>query len=139
MKILEQVDLNRIPDTGYMLAYFRLELVFMESGIKEELQKRELEDLLELHIFDENKEYRLIRMQDGTWIETLVSDDVEQKDKKVECVKVEEKYAHIMKYLNVINYIDYDENGMISIQNYRLSPAKDEKCDALKSFCINEN
>lgn len=133
MKILEQADINRIPDAGYMLAYFRLELVFFfaESGIKEEIQKRGLENLLELHIFDTYQEYRLIHMQNGKWIETIISDDTEiilehgnrvPKEKKTECVQVEEKYAHIMKYLNVVNYIDYDENGMISIQNYRLSP-----------------
>ena len=135
MIILEQADFNRIPDSGYVLAYFRLELVFFfaKSGIKEELQKRGLENLLELHIFDENQEYRLIHMQNGKWIETLISDETEtylengkvmQKDKKTECVQVEEKFANVMKYLNVINYIDYDENGMISIQNYRLSPTE---------------
>ena len=70
MIILEQADFNRIPDSGYVLAYFRLELVFFfaKSGIKEELQKRGLENLLELHIFDENQEYRLIHMQNGKWM-----------------------------------------------------------------------
>ena len=132
MTILEKVDLKRIPDAGYVIAYFRSELMFFfgVSGVREELQKREMETLLELHIFDAYREYRLIHMQNGKWIEAVISDETETlfengstvpKDKKTECLQVEEKYAHIMKYLKVVNYIDYDENGMISISNYRLA------------------
>ena len=29
-----------------------------------------------------------------------------------------------MSVLKVVNYIDYDENGMITIDNYRLAPGK---------------
>lgn len=123
MTVLEHIELKKVPDKGYLLAYFRSELVFSyQSGIQELLEKKGLENLLELHVFDENEEYRLLRTGKGKWIEVTVSDEKVQKEKKVECVKIEKKYEDAMKYLNVVNYIDYDENGMIAINQYRLAP-----------------
>lgn len=125
MTVLEQIDLKKVPDEGYLLAYFRSELVFFyQSGIRELLEKKGLDHLLELHVFDEKEEYRLLRTGKGKWIEVIVSDEKVQKEKKVECVKLEKEYEGVMKYLNVINYIDYDENGMISINQYRLAPVE---------------
>ena len=125
MAVLEHIELKKVPNEGYLLACFRLELVFSyQSGIQELLEKKGLENLLELHVFNEKEEYRLLRTEKGKWIEVTVSDEKMQKEKKVECVKIERKYEDVMKYLNVINYIDYNENGMISINQYRLAPVK---------------
>ena len=129
MAVLEQIELQKVPDEGYMLACFRSDkLVFIyQSGIQQFLEQKGLENLLELHVFDEKEEYRLLRTGTGKWIEITVSDKEVQKEKKVECVKVEKKYKTTMKYLNVINYIDYDKNGMISINQYRLAPVGSEE------------
>ena len=125
MTVLEHIELKKVPNEGYLLACFRSELVFSyQSGIQELLEKKGLENLLELHVFDENEEYRLLRTGKGKWIEVTVSDEKVQKEKKVECVKIEKKYEGVTKYINVINYIDYDENGMISINQYRLTPVE---------------
>lgn len=140
MTVLKKVNFEKIPDSGYMMAYFRGELVFLfcESGIQEKLENSKTDTLLELHVFDENEEYRLTRTQKGMFIETIISDKTETilengqkicKDTKIEYVKLEKKYAKSIKcnYLKVINYIDYDKNGMISINNYRLAPVESHK------------
>ena len=59
----------------------------------------------------------------------FISFKKEYKDTKIEHVKLEKKYAESIKcnYLKVINYRDYDKNGMISINNYRLAPVESHK------------
>ena len=118
------INWEKVPENGYVLAYFRKEVLFqkLEPGIKQQISEKQ-GTLLELHIFNSEREYRLMRCESGDFIEAVVSDEC-ASEKKVETVQVEGRYEDLMKYLKVVNYIDYDENGMLSINNYRFAPVE---------------
>ena len=120
-----KINWNEAPQDGYMLACFRQEVVFQkdEPSLRQKIDEQQ-ENLLELHVFDRNKEYRLMRCETGEFIEAVVCDkDATEEKLKVEKVKLESRFEELMPYLQVINYIDYDENGMLSVSNYRFAPA----------------
>ena len=123
MKVTK-IDWGKAPENGYVLAYFRKEVLFqkLEPGIKQQISENQ-GTLLELHIFNSEREYRLMRCESGEFIEAVVSDEC-ASEKKVETVRVEDRFENLMKYLKVVNYIDYDENGMLSINNYRFAPVE---------------
>ena len=123
MRVTE-INWGKAPEDGYVLACFRQEVVFQK--LTPELEQKILEQqgtLLELHVFDREREYRLMRCETGDFIEAVVNDEV-SAERKVETVQVEERFENLMRYLQVINYIDYDENGMLFISNYRFAPTE---------------
>ena len=111
--------------------------------------KHEESDLLELHIFDEKVEFRAIRSE-GQFVKLTISEKSEPENNSFfdeymrffgeEYVKVQDNittlidkghkkdfYINISKdqfddgiTLGVRNYINYDENDMIRVVNYRL-------------------
>lgn len=123
MKVTK-IDWEKSPKEGYVLAFFRQEVLFqkLNQEIKQKILKQQ-ETLLELHVFDREQEYRLIRCETGEFIEVVVNDEA-ASEKKSETVQVEDRFENVMRYLQVVNYIDYDENGMLSINNYRFAPAE---------------
>lgn len=126
---VREICWEKAPEAGYVLAYFRQKVLFQKFGseIMEQILKLEQQDvLLELHVFDSEKEYRLIRCETGEFFEAVVSDE-NAGESKVESVQLEKGYEHLMPYLKVVNYIDYDENGMLYINNYRFAPAEGGK------------
>lgn len=114
-----------MPASGYVLAYFRKCIVFERYSDASCIEKilTDNQQLLELHAFDDDKEYRYVLKDNGEALEHVIEDEA-GRDTKVELVKVEESLSSVMSSLKVVNYIDYDENGMISINNYRLAPGK---------------
>lgn len=118
------INWEKVLKDGYVLAYFRQEVLFqkLEPGVIQQISKNQ-EMLLELHVFNNEREYRLMRCGTGEFIETVVSDET-GLEKKVETVQVESRFEGLMRYLRIVNYIDYDENGMLSIRNYRFAPVE---------------
>ena len=120
---------NKAPQYGQMLVYTREKVIFCAyenlDHVKKEVEEK---DLLEIHLFDEEREYRGIvtrsRRFEGGIIETIVTDETEQgKDKYEEPVLLLDDEPHNM--VTVVNYIKYDDQGeeatgMASIDNYRL-------------------
>lgn len=123
MKVTE-INWEKAPKDGYALAYFRQNILFrkLEPEVRQQISEQQ-ENLLELHVFDSEQEYRLIKCETGEFIEAMVSDEAAE-DKKVETVQVEDRYQGLMKHLQVVNYINYDESGMLSINNYRFALAE---------------
>lgn len=119
------INYNKMPASGYVLAYFRNCIVFEEYSDTAQLENilNDNQQLLELHAFDESKEYRLVFKDNKDALEQVIEDEA-GRDTKIELVKVEESLLSVMSTLKVVNYIDYDENGMIAINNYRLAPGK---------------
>lgn len=122
-------DLKRIeeaPEKGYVLAYTRKKIIFEEY-----LDKKSVEtnlsniELLEIHLFDNDKEYRAIvsespRFNDGV-IETAVpGQDDSWEDEDIFKEETVVDFGDSKQSLTVINHIRYDENGMVNIDNYRL-------------------
>ena len=120
------INKNEIPNKGIIYALYKDKVIFEKYVSVDDLDISE-EDLLELHCFDENKEYRymdgkdkVISNQDGddTYEENVITlhkkngtedESIDQRDHLEQRLKV-----------MVVNYIEYDENDMLRIKNYRL-------------------
>lgn len=130
-KLTTAINWNNAPEKGYVLAYFRTQALFQEFQ-KTDSEMRSLDEriaeLLELHIFDSEREYRLMRCESGEFIETVVSDEYmaarPDAERITETVKVESGYRKMMEHLRIVNYISYNENGMLSVDNYRFAPVE---------------
>lgn len=148
MKTYREFSFDLAPESGYMLAYFRKAVVFeiYEGLSKEELgqrieKKEETNgDLLELHLFDDKKEFRAVKTRKSKfdaeeYITAQIQDEMDGKDYKKagdyvdEEMFLEEQYRGIGEKLIVRNYLDYKENGMVTVCAYRLAGvAGKEEC-----------
>jgi len=123
-KKLELVE--EMPEKGWVLAYRRGGVVFkaydlLEGGSKNELEALlKAEDLLEIHLFDAEKEWRAISSRRHGWKSVLVS-DAGQTDKLEENVYLGEEFKNVGEKLRIVNYLTYDENSMIHVNNYRMA------------------
>lgn len=108
------------PKTGQMLIYTRMKVIFEKySDLEEVIAIFNNNEVLEMHLFDNEREYRLVktrskRVQNG-YIEAVILKD-DKTDTYEEIVNVDNN-----KKMKVINMINYGETGMISIDNYRLA------------------
>ena len=122
--------LDKAPNMGTMYALYVDRVVYKSYSKDELLNDPYLEDkLLELHLFDKDKEYRYINARNKP-IETVVSKSV-SKDDYVEKVyvqtKADEETNKDSKCIEVVNYIEYDENDLLNIYNYRLKEIDNEQ------------
>lgn len=123
------MKLLNIPEQGIMYALYIDRVVYQKYSRDELLQNKNLQNkLLELHLFDETKEYRYIKARNGE-IETLISDDtVEYQDQYTERIFTladkKENPDENSGRIEVINYITYDEDDLMRIQNYRLKEVR---------------
>lgn len=107
--------INEAPDSGIMYALYVDRVVYKDYHKEDLLNDSTLEDkLLELHLFDENKEYRLIKARNKD-IECVIEDSSDYDDKYEETIFVGNN-----KKITVINYIKYDEDDLLHFVNYRL-------------------
>ncbi len=127
---------NRTP---VILAYLDDKVQFLESA--EELDNLDLENLLELRIFDSEGELRYWRNHDGKLEQRYVDDAGKQKHEvefflweiAVDGQAPAEQRGMLLKlpkHLNisgnsaaikVINYYEFDENGLINILDSRFA------------------
>ena len=123
------MNLSNIPEQGILYALYT-DKVKYEKYKKEELLEDPYlaEKLLELHLFDDTREYRYIKTRRGE-METLISDEtVEHQDIYTEKILTlgnkKEKPDKDSGFVEVVNYITYDENDLMRIGNYRLKEVK---------------
>lgn len=124
---MKYTDLTRVteaPGGGQMLAYTREKVIFHKYANLEEVEQELANtEILELHLFDEKKEYRSIASRsprsEGGKFETVVEFPADREsDVYKETVMLEEEFG---KAITVLNHIHYDKNnGMADIDNYRL-------------------
>lgn len=122
--------LDNAPNKGTMYALYVDRVVFKRYTKEELLNDLYLEDkLLELHLFDKDKEYRYINARNKE-IETVVSNDIDFDDTYIEKIyvqsKADEEVDNNSKCVEVVNYIKYDDNDMLNICNYRLKELNHE-------------
>jgi len=105
-----------------MLLYTRRSVLFQEYADKTEVGKNLADqELLEVHMFDREKEYRAIATRSPRFprgiIET-VADFPENEEDAIyrESVLLEKGEGVI----TVLNHIVYDKKGMASMDNYRM-------------------
>lgn len=112
------MNLEKAPEKGIIYALYTDRVVF-ERYEKENLQDERVlqNNLLELHLFDENREYRIVRSGRGD-IEAEICDELSSGcEQYIECVFT--AYEKIPT-VEVVNYISYDDNDLMMINNYRL-------------------
>lgn len=124
MKYKDLTRVTEAPGSGQMLAYTREEVIFQKYVNLEEVEQKLADtEILELHLFDEKKEYRSIvsrspRSKDGKF-ETVAEFPADWESVVYkETVMLEKEFGTA---ITVLNHIHYDENsGMADIDNYRL-------------------
>ena len=120
--------LLRAPEHGMLYALYtdRMEYRPYEREnllLKEkDLQK----NLLELHLFDEKKEYRFIKKRKGETEIVVSEDEQDYDDLYTERIftQEDEKEKNHASCIEVVNYLVYDENDLLKIKNYRLKEVK---------------
>lgn len=113
------MKLTDAPEEGIMYALY-IDRVVYERYKRQELPPEEqLKDrLLELHLFNETAEYRYVKTRKGE-IQTRIDDETEHED-----IYTERIYTQDGKTVEVVNYITYDDNDLMRIDNYRLKEVK---------------
>lgn len=111
---------SQAPASGQMLAYLRKAVIFQPYASLD--QVREIlgqDDILELHLFNCEKEYRCIsseskRNQNG------VIEHVAEFKYDTNTVYTERPFLESGGKITVLNHLSYDGNGMAAIDDYRL-------------------
>lgn len=124
MKIEDLKRIEEAPERGTILAYTRKEVLFHSYESLENIC-RELRDetLLEMHLFDEKKEYRCIATESKCFPEGVIEYIAEFSDAfDVYKEKTLVEAGYEADTLTVMNHIRYEEsNGMAVIDDYRLT------------------
>lgn len=114
---------SEAPPCGQMLAYTRKQVIFRPYVSLDEVRQILADvQLLELHLFDKDREYRAVvsrspRFENGV-IETVADFPADRENEIYEdTVALEKEFGTA---ITVLNHIQYDENGMAYIDNYRL-------------------
>ena len=118
---------------GFILAYFRNGIIFSKykrNGFhlcleKEKVNIDTFKDLLELHLYNEEKEYRAVFSEArNAFIEAVVTKEEEQKSKidilEEEILLEETMTGGMEKTIKIINHLTYDERDMVQVNNYRM-------------------
>ena len=156
------IDLSEAPSPAFaMCSYISgVEFGTYSGGAFSWKDKHREEDLLELHIFDETKEFRAV-LSGCKFIKALISEEKDQeyldeymrlfgeeyKNAKSNITILTDKGHSKEFYINITgeqfkkgitlgvrNYIKYDENDMIQIVNYRLLGLFSGKTDEEKEM-----
>lgn len=117
-----EINFDKAPKEGLVLAYFR-NCVKFQLYRDNQLEKdgkilgEDKDELLELHMFDENVEFRAVKSRSQKkYIPNNILNNNNQ-DKIEEIVLLEQKSPNKIR---VVNYLGYDEYGMAKITGYQL-------------------
>lgn len=122
----DNLDFTKAPQKGILLAYFRTKVIFDTYEIVEKEIKSSKygavqgEKLLELHLFNSEKEYRAVLSGGNKYIQTEICRESDG-DTIEEEMYLSEKFQKFGDKLKVVNLLSYDDSGMIRIENYRLA------------------
>lgn len=126
------MDLEKAPEKGMMYALYIDKVVYEPYASKDSIKIEN--NLLELHLFDSEKEYRFITRRNQDPIKEVISDEIVLGEEATEENSYEEeiftlkdkmeKLEDTTHRIKVVNYISYDENDLLTIENYRLKEVK---------------
>lgn len=117
MSMLERIKEAPSRGTAYAL-YADRAVVFKKYNSLSDIDY-ECDLLLELHLFNDTKEYRYVKAKNKD-IEILIDDSVEHTYTYKEVINVDSDINNEIKKITVINYIDYTDDDLLTIKNYRL-------------------
>ena len=119
--------IHEAPKTGVIYALLKGKIIYEAySDVTLDEIKSKLDELIELHIFDDNREYRIVNSNRGS-IEVIIDDSYECDDTYIEKVYISENDPDKSEgfksddMVSVINYLKYDDMGMLKIVNFRFS------------------
>ena len=125
-------DLSRIgeaPEQGYFLVYTRKYADFGRYETKEDVVNRgKEEELLELHLFNADKEYRAVSTESPRFPLGVIEAISDFSDTEEGCfheqilLDGESEGESGDMTVKVLNHISYDERGMAFVDDYRLVP-----------------
>jgi hypothetical protein len=110
------------PKSGKMLIYTRKEVIFESYLSPDEVRARvNGQTLLEVHLFDEEKEYRALSSQSRRFPEHFIENVFEAKEKTEDSVLNQNILLEQGGSILVRNYISYNDTlGTAVIDNYQL-------------------
>ena len=122
------MELLKAPERGMLYALYTDRMEYRPYEREDLLLKEKdlQKNLLELHLFDEKKEYRFIKKRKGE-LEVVVCDErKDYDDLYIENIftQEDEKEKNHASCIEVVNYLVYDENDLLKIKNYRLKEVK---------------
>ena len=122
---------EQAPAKGTIYALLRTEVVFkIYENLYEVKSYMESPQLLEVHLFDKEKEYRKVSTRAG--FKELVIMDPEEKNENQDVYEEKifvlsanaDETEDFENQVTVVNYITYNQDDMITITNYRLKEVK---------------
>ncbi len=112
------------PEEGHLLAYARDKVIFEKySSLSQAEEWLKDKDILELHLFDREKEYRCLSSTSRRFAgQGGIIDLVESfEDDPVSVYRDQTRLENRKEILTVLNHITYDEEqGMAEVDSYRL-------------------
>ena len=134
-KHMRGINVEMVPQEGCLLAYFDNSLVFVPYTVKNgravfagDAEYQDMEPR-ECHLFDGEREYRMIRREArNDKVEIVLSrheEDLMDPDLIYEeRVMVKEEYflkGNLPEYLKIINRYMFTDNDTLVLKNYRIS------------------
>ncbi len=125
-------DIVKAPDSGYVLAYTRKEVLLKSYDTVEDVVNMLSDvEVLELHMFDHDLEYRAITTESARYPEGVIEHVAEfdmpgssgqpaselPKDVYREDCRLDQDQDGV---LSILSHIAYTETGMTLIDDYRL-------------------
>lgn len=123
------LNIDKAPKQGTIYAAYIDKMVYKSYKRLEELAEYLLEEkLLEMHLFDQEKELRFWKTRSGEVRCCEIRDEDCYDDSYVESSyilgKDIDQIKNLKQKIEVVNYIRYDENDLLHIVNYRLKEAE---------------
>ena len=127
-KVECKINFNKAPKKGLVLAYFRDGIVFKPYDLEQFDGENDIilghhkEELLELHMFDEEQEFRAVYSLSRN--QYIPNDIVSESSEDVIEEKVLLLEGEVTDKIIVRNYLDYDDYGMVKVCGYQLRKEK---------------
>lgn len=122
------MELLKAPERGMLYALYTDRMEYRPYEREDLLLKEKdlQKNLLELHLFDEKKEYRFIKKRKGELEVVVCEERKDYDDLYIEKIftQEDEKEKNHASCIEVVNYLVYDENDLLKIKNYRLKEVK---------------
>lgn len=119
------LNIDNAPEQGIIYAAYVDKMIYQPYKNKKELTEYLTEEkLLEMHLFDREKELRFLKNRSGVIKCYEIKDDESYDDFYVESSYLLgadiDQTKNLKQKVEVVNYIRYDENDLLHIVNYRL-------------------
>lgn len=136
-ELIKAIEEEKVPVSGTMYALYKDRVVYCPycmtreafTGDENQIILKEYsglaENLLELHLFDTEREYRLVFRRGRKPVSKVIDDSCMEKEAGVlkyieQIITLDMNHTGKTGLVNMVNYITYDEDDLLHIENYRL-------------------